>query len=286
MTRLLIISGLSGSGKTTALHTLEDLGYYCIDNMPIGLVPAFVDQILAQPQGHVHNVGLGIDARNLTDDLPRFPEIVKDLKARAIDVLVVYLEADDDSLIKRFSETRRRHPLTDEETPLTEAIMEERAVLAHISENADLRIDTSHMNVHLLRDLLIERLADPSARGLSVLFTSFGYKHGVPADADFVFDVRCLPNPHWEPNLRTLTGLDPDVQTYLANQDEVALIETELREFLERWMPRFRGSGKTYLTVALGCTGGQHRSVYLIDRLARHFRQGPYKILVRHRELP
>lgn len=284
--KLVIVSGLSGSGKSVALHTLEDLGYYCIDNLPVGLLEAFVQQLLDNPQPGQEEVAVGIDARNQSADLQHFPDILKRLRARGIRAEILYLQADDETLLKRFSETRRRHPLSRGNITLADAIRQERSLLQPISANASLHIDTTHTNVHQLRDLVQERVAAKSDGTLSLLFKSFGFKHGVPEDADFVFDVRCLPNPHWDVRLRPQTGLDQDVVDYLDEQPLVDEMYAEIRRFLDTWIPRFENENRSYLTVALGCTGGQHRSVYLAERLGAHFRTRYPSVLVRHRELP
>ncbi|MBI5461986.1 MAG: RNase adapter RapZ [Gammaproteobacteria bacterium] len=284
--KLVIVSGLSGSGKSVALHTLEDLDYYCIDNLPIGLLEPFVQQLLDNPQASQDNVAVGVDARSLSDDLQHFPQILKRLRERGIHAEILYLQADDETLLKRFSETRRKHPLGKGNVSLADAIRQERTLLQPISANASLHIDTTHTNVHQLRDLVQERVGTKSDGTLSLLFKSFGFKHGVPEDADFVFDVRCLPNPHWDPRLRPQTGLDQDVVDYLNEQPLVDEMYTEICDFLATWIPRFESENRSYLTVALGCTGGQHRSVYLAQRLGAHFKTHYPSVLVRHRELP
>lgn len=284
--KLVIVSGLSGSGKSVALHTLEDLDYYCIDNLPVALLEPFVAQLLDHPQPGQDAVAVGIDARNQSADLQHFPEILKRLRSRGTGIEILYLQADDETLLKRFSETRRRHPLSRGNRTLADAIREERSLLQPISANASLHIDTTHTNVHQLRDLVQERVAGKSDGALSLLFKSFGYKHGIPEDADFVFDVRCLPNPHWDPRLRPQTGLDHDVVEYLDEQPLADEMYEHIRSFLDAWIPRFESENRSYLTVALGCTGGQHRSVYLAERLGTHFRGRYPSVLVRHRELP
>ena len=283
--KLVIVSGLSGSGKSVALHTLEDLDYYCIDNLPIGLLESFAQQLLDNPRASQDNIAVGIDARSLPDDLQHFPQILKHLRDRGIHTEVLYLQADDDTLLKRFSETRRKHPLGKGNVPLSDAIRQERSLLQPISSNASLHIDTTHTNVHQLRDLVQERVGAKTAGTLSLLFKSFGFKHGVPEDADFVFDVRCLPNPHWDPRLRPQTGLDEDVVDYLGDQPLVNEMLEELSRFLATWIPHFERENRSYLTVALGCTGGQHRSVYLAQRLGEHFKTRYPSVLVRHRDL-
>jgi UPF0042 nucleotide-binding protein len=283
--RLVIVSGLSGSGKSVALHTLEDLDYYCIDNLPIGLLEPFAQQLLDNPSPGQDNAAVGIDARNQSHELQHFPEIVRRLRDRGIRCEILYLQADDETLLKRFSETRRKHPLSRADVPLADAIRQERSLLEPISANASLHIDTTRTNIHQLRDLVQERVAGKTDGALSLLFKSFGFKHGVPEDADFVFDVRCLPNPHWEAHLRPQTGLDREVAEYLDAQPMVDGMFDAIRTFLDTWIPCFESENRSYLTVALGCTGGQHRSVYLARRLGEHFRQRYPSVLVRHREL-
>ncbi|MBZ0070279.1 MAG: RNase adapter RapZ [Gammaproteobacteria bacterium] len=283
--RLVIVSGLSGSGKSVALHTLEDLGYYCIDNLPIGLLEPFAQQLLDSPSPNPDNAAVGIDARNQSTELQHFPQIVRRLRERGIHCEIVYLQADDETLLKRFSETRRKHPLSGPDVPLADAIRQERSLLEPISANASLHIDTTHTHIHQLRDLVQERVAGKTTGTLSLLFKSFGFKHGVPEDADFVFDVRCLPNPHWDARLRPQTGLDADVVEYLDAQPMVDTMFDSIHDFLDTWIPYFERENRSYLTVALGCTGGQHRSVYLARRLGEHFRARHPSVLVRHREL-
>ncbi len=282
--RLVIISGLSGSGKSIALNTLEDTGFYCIDNLPVGLLSALARHVTETPTAANQHYAVGMDARNGPEDLTRFPTILKGIMARGIHCEILALDAEHATLLKRFSETRRRHPLSGPDIPLSEAIEYERILLKPILERADLIIDTTRTTVHQLRDLVRKRLVrEPYS--LSLLFESFGYKQGLPPDADYVFDVRCLPNPYWEPKLRSLTGLDAAVVNYLAAQQDVERYYHQLQNFLDEWIPHFERENRSYLTVAVGCTGGQHRSVYLANRLANHFRAHRSSVTVRHREL-
>ncbi|MGD8429981.1 MAG: RNase adapter RapZ [Ectothiorhodospiraceae bacterium] len=281
--RLVIISGLSGSGKSVALNTLEDTGFYCIDNLPVGLLPAF-GRLVAEGNGSPTNrYAVGIDARNRPEDLEQFPDILREIRERGIRCEIVFLDAEHETLLKRFSETRRRHPLSGQDMPLSEAIERERQLLSPLLERADLTMDTTQTTVHQLRELVRQRLVR-SPFQLSLLFQSFGYKHGTPPDADYVFDARCLPNPHWEPELRALTGRDTAVIEYLESQPMVGQYLSDVREFLDRWIPAFQRENRSYLTVAIGCTGGQHRSVYLAESLAEHFRKQLGQVAVRHRE--
>lgn len=281
--RLLIVSGLSGSGKSTVLNVLEDLDYYCIDNLPISLLSNFAAHMVGAGKKFYRNAAVGVDARNRPEELARFPAILSGLREAEINCEVLFLDADDPILIKRFSETRRKHPLTKDPISLAEAIDLERELLDPISRQADLYIDTSHTNLHQLRDLIRQRVATKDQKTLSVLFLSFGYKNGIPVDADLVFDVRCLPNPYWEARLREFTGRDAPVIEFLESHEMVIEMYEDLRNYLERWIPRFRAADRTYLTIAVGCTGGQHRSVYLVERLAAHFASNN-DVLARHRE--
>jgi UPF0042 nucleotide-binding protein len=283
---LVIVSGLSGSGKSVALHTLEDLGYYCIDNLPIFLLKDLAIGLGDARRAVFAKTAVGIDARNQSDHLRELPMLVSELQRRSFQVRVLYLEAEAETLIKRFSETRRKHPLTDRDRPLAEAIDLERHLLEPILSVADLRVDTTHTNVHQLRDVLRARFSSEGHTQVSILLQTFGFKHGVPRDADFVLDVRCLPNPHWQQALRPLTGLDPQVAEFLEQAPEVTEMRDDLRRFFDRWIPRFEADGRSYLTIAIGCTGGQHRSVYMADQLRRHFETRGWKVVVRHRELP
>ncbi|MCB2263014.1 MAG: RNase adapter RapZ [Candidatus Thiosymbion ectosymbiont of Robbea hypermnestra] len=283
--KLVIVSGLSGSGKSIALHTLEDLGYYCIDNLPVFLLQELVEGLTNISGEAFAKTAVGIDARNQPQQLDGLPKLLERLCDGLFECRVLYLEARTETLIKRFSETRRRHPLTDPERPLAEAIEIERKMLEPILSDSDLRIDTTHTNVHQLRDLVCERLRDDAPHRVSLLLQTFGFKHGIPHDVDFVFDVRCLPNPYWQPELRPLTGQDPAVARFLDKTPEVVEMRTDLMHFFDRWISRFEADGRSYLTVAIGCTGGRHRSVYIAERLKEHFKTGGHKVMVRHREL-
>jgi UPF0042 nucleotide-binding protein len=284
--KLQIITGLSGSGKTIALHTLEDLGYYCIDNLPVCLLEAFAEHLIsAAPKKIFAKTAVGIDARSQSEHIPNLPQMINAIREQGIQCEIIFLEAQPDTLIRRFSETRRRHPLSDDNRSLDEAIKQERILLEPLISTADLCIDTTHTTLHELRDLIQARMAGDRRR-VSLLFESFAFKHGVPRDVDFVFDVRCLPNPHWKTELRPLTGLSSQVAAFLELCDETHLMLDDLIRFLERWIPRFEADGRSYLTIAIGCTGGQHRSVYITDRLYNHFQSQGLQALSRHRELP
>ena len=283
--KLVIVSGLSGSGKSIALETLEDCGFYCIDNLPVALLEAFVKQAMMPNKRIFQKTALGIDARNQSDSLTQFPRTLAMMEMLGIDCEVLYLQAEADTLLKRFSETRRKHPLTDATHTLAEAIELERQLLEPVAKETDLIIDTTRTNVHQLRELIRTRVGAKDSHLMSIYFQSFGYKNGLPMDTDFVFDARCLPNPHWEPNLRTKTGKDPDVASFLQSNAEVMKFLQDIKHFLEYWVARFDAENRSYLTVAIGCTGGQHRSVFLVEALAKHFCCSDYDVLVGHREL-
>jgi UPF0042 nucleotide-binding protein len=283
--RLVIVSGLSGSGKSVALNMLADLDYYCVDNIPAGLLPGFIAYTVRTSEPSYRLTAVGVDARNRPEDLADVPRLVAELRRSGIGCEVVFLRAGNDVLLKRFSETRRRHPLSREGLGLQEALEQEQRLLAPVATAADLTIDTSRLSVHELREMMKARVVDRPSAGPSLLFESFAYRHGVPDDADFVFDARSLPNPYWEPSLRDQTGRDAPVARFLDGQEEVAQYLADVTGFLERWMPSLVRSNRSYLTVAVGCTGGQHRSVYLAEKLAAHFNASFGQALVRHRDL-
>jgi len=283
--RLVIVSGFSGSGKSVALHALEDLGFYCIDNIPAGLLNSFIDHILQRRDAVFENVGVGLDARNRPDDIDQVPSLVKQLRQSGINCELLFLQASDEVLMSRFSETRRKHPLSIDGLGLRDAISQERELLGPIINAADLFIDTSETSAHALRERIRERVGEREPHELSILIESFGYKHGLPADADFVFDVRCLPNPFWDPKLRPLNGTDDAVIAFLAAEPEVTRMIDDIAGFLDTWIVKYQDFQRSYLTVAIGCTGGQHRSVYIANALADKLsnRYGPIRTL--HNEL-
>ena len=281
--KLIVISGRSGSGKSTALNVLEDAGYNCIDNFPVSLLQSLVHNSLRNPAQKNGNLAVCIDARS--SDLERFPEILLSIDRMDVDCQVVYLDARSPTLVKRFSETRRRHPLTNGDTDLRQAIDAEAEVLESISDVADLLVDSTQLSAQELRDIISSRVIAQTGSGINLLFRSFGFKMGVPVDADMVFDLRCLPNPYWELDLREQTGLDGPVQTYLDEQAMVQEMFTDICRYLENWIPRFEANYRAYMTVGLGCTGGQHRSVYMAEKLTEEFRKHYEMVLVRHREL-
>ncbi len=276
--QLIIVTGLSGSGKSVALKALEDSAYYTSDNLPALLLPSLVDFL--RDAGYAH-VAVSIDARS-GDTLGQLPGLVADLKSRSVDVRVLFLDAKTDTLLKRFSETRRRHPLGDGSLTVAECVTRERELLADIGEIAH-RIDTSDLNPNALR-AWVKDIVEFDQSGMTLLFQSFGFKHGVPLDADLVFDVRCLPNPFYDPRLRPLTGKDAAVVEFLAAVPDVQAMLSDIKTFLARWLPSFVADNRSYVTVAVGCTGGAHRSVYFVEELALHFGR-ERRVLVRHREL-
>ncbi|MGI9289371.1 MAG: RNase adapter RapZ [Pseudomonadales bacterium] len=282
--QLAIISGRSGSGKSTALHVLEDAGYYCIDNLPAGLLPELVQQTLVSEAPEYHAVAVCIDARNVSADLSKFSGLLQGLP-HGVKTDIIYLDANSDELIKRFSETRRKHPLSNRFIALKEAIEAERELLAPIADASTLVIDTSQMNIYELRDIIKSRVVGDSSDSLAILFQSFGFKRGMPNDADIVYDVRCLPNPYWRKDLRAHSGLDAEVIAFLDEQDDVNDMFYDIRSYLEKWFPVFEQNSRSYMTIAIGCTGGQHRSVYLCQRLKNYFASKYSNVQVRHREL-
>jgi len=282
--RLIIISGRSGSGKSTALHQLEDEGFYCIDNLPVSLLPALMEKTSGEEFHFFQGTAVCIDARNAWKDLKNFQSILDSLPS-SVDTHVLFLDAQETVLLQRFGETRRRHPLSTDSIPLAEAINRERELLEPISSCASLVLDTSQMTVYELRDAIKQRLLGTRAGSMSILVQSFGFKRGVPADADLVFDVRMLPNPHWVKELRLKSGLDVEVREFLENQPMTGELYRDICHYLDNWLPRYREGNRSYMNIALGCTGGQHRSVYLANRLFQDYKEQYPAIHVRHREL-
>lgn len=282
MISLVIISGRSGSGKSTALNVLEDMGYYCIDNLPVTLLSPLIERLAVDD--NINKVAVGIDARNIAEDLALFPEVVSGFESSEVNATIIFLDSAGPALVKRFSETRRKHPLSTPDRDLREALELESKLLDPISDMAALSIDTTSLTIHELRDEIRTRVARETHE-FALLFQSFAYKRGVPVDADLVFDVRCLPNPHWEPGLRELTGLDEPVQRFLdAESDFVAMFD-DLQDYLVQWLPKFEANNRSYLTVAIGCTGGQHRSVFMCKKLFDKFQTRFSNVQLRHREL-
>ncbi len=283
--RLIIVSGLSGSGKSVALRVLEDLGYYCIDNMPAALLQQVIDEVCTDAEKPTELLALGVDARSRQQDIESLPQRLAGLRQQGIESEVVFLHASDDVLLKRYSETRRRHPLAEHGAALRAAISAERDLLAEIANSADLIIDTSRTSIYELADTIRERVDRRKSGTLSVLIESFGFKNGIPADADFVFDLRCLPNPYWTIELRGLTGQDREVTEFLDAQANFSAMYEDIVAFLERWIPEYESVNRGYLTIAIGCTGGQHRSVYLVEQLKTRFEGQGRSVVVNHREL-
>ncbi|BBI61107.1 RNase adapter RapZ [Vreelandella sulfidaeris] len=282
--QLVIISGRSGSGKSIALQALEDLGYYAIDNLPAMLLGSLVDEL--RHQGGRTHLAVSIDARNLPGALERLPSLLEELCQRKIDFQVIYLTTDARILLERYSATRRRHPLTrDSEMTLEEAINKEEETLHDIRDLADLLIDTSRLSVHDLRRRITDQVAHQRRDKLTLTLESFGYKRGVPLDADLVFDVRCLPNPYWDPTLRQFTGRDANIAAFLSSYPIVDAMRDDIQAWLERWLPAYKNSQRSYMTIAIGCTGGQHRSVYMVEQLAERLAHSIGEIQLRHREL-
>lgn len=282
--RLIVISGRSGSGKSTALNQLEDEGFYCIDNLPASLLPALIEKVNDDEFKLFQGTAVCIDARNAWKDLINFRDILSQLPSE-VELQVLYLDAQVTALLQRFGETRRRHPLSSESVSLAEAIDREQELLEPIAHSATLVLDTSQMTIYELRDTIKQQLLGSNAGSMSLLIQSFGFKRGVPADADLVFDVRMLPNPHWVKELRMKTGLDDEVGVFLENQQMTADLYRDLRHYLDTWLPRYREGNRSYMNVALGCTGGQHRSVYLAHRLFKHYQTDYPSMHIRHREL-
>jgi|SRR5690554_1829211 len=285
--KLIIVSGRSGSGKSTALHVLEDLGFYCIDNLPIGLLfPLTREAAQQEAPGRLRKMAVSIDARNLSAELANFEQIYRQLRDAGIVVEIIFLDADEQSLLQRFHATRRKHPLSDDRTSLREAITNEKVLLEPLSKLADLYINTTGMSMYELRDMVKQRVAGRKDQELALLFQSFGFKHGVPVDSDYVFDVRCLPNPYWDTSLRKYVGTDEPVIEFLEREPLTGQMVEDLTRFLDTWLPSFADSNRSYMTISIGCTGGQHRSVYVCEQLGRHFRARYNNVQVRHTELP
>lgn len=277
---LLIISGRSGSGKSIALRALEDLGYYCVDNIPVNLLPTLIHALADENE----NVAVSVDVRNIPKMADELSEIV-DFLPNIWNVTILYLDASDDVLIKRYSETRRLHPLFKLNKSLAESIEAEREILVPVSERADLHINTDNLSLHELSELIRERVLGKKSTNLVIVFESFGFKYGIPKDADYVFDCRFLPNPHWEPDLKPLNGLDAPVQLFLGSQPLVTKFIWQIQNLISTWLPHLERNNRSYVTVAIGCTGGQHRSVFVAEALANSFRSSHGDVQIRHREL-
>ena len=280
---IIIVTGISGSGKTLALNTLEDQNYYCIDNLPPELLPELLKTSLIDYQ---QKIAIGIDIRSGTEAIKTLPNLTKEPKAKYTRSDIIYLYADTNIIKKRYNETRRKHPLIDNTKSLDKAIAYEESLLENISQVADLRIDTSKTDIYQLSCFLKQRLCKDNIQGMSLMFQSFGFKYSAPCDSDFIFDVRCLPNPYWVNKLRMLTGLDSDIQEWLAGHNDVQEMVSDISRFLKNWIPKFEANQKAYMTISIGCTGGRHRSVYVTEQLAQLFKSEYQKdVIIHHREL-
>lgn len=286
MTRVTIVSGLSGAGKSVALHTLEDEGFFCIDNLPSHLLSQIIDKLLDSDSKLYECLAIGVDIRSERASPDNMLKLLKELKLRKnTDVEVLFLDTDRSTLVKRFSETRRKHPLSTQDLPLISAIDQEARLLDPLKAYADLVVDTSALNLHDLRDVIRTYLLRKTRGSVALIFQSFGFKHGTPASTDFMFDVRCLPNPHWEPELRAFDGREEPIVQFLEAQPDVRDMYSDIRDFVSRWLPSFEDENRAYLTVSVGCTGGRHRSVYLVELLCKHFGAEHDNVSRRHREL-
>ena len=281
---LVVLTGMSGGGKTVALRALEDLEFYCVDNLPASLLPQLVSAVLEDRGGRRMRIAVGMDARNREHDIAMMPTVLSELAGTGVHVHLIFLDCSDEVLIKRYSETRRRHPLAMRNVSLADAIASERRLLRPLMGIAEKVIDSSALNVHQLRRLVATDYAR-AAEGLTIMFQSFAFRRGLPLDADFVFDARCLPNPHWQPKLRPLSGRDAPVRGYLDVEPLVREYFDDTVRWLESWLPRFEADDRSYVTISVGCTGGRHRSVYLVEQLAAHFRARRDSVLTFHREL-
>ena len=281
---LIVLTGMSGGGKTVALRALEDLEFYCVDNLPSALLPQLVNAVVQDDQDTHRRIAVGVDIRNRGADLDHMPSVLSDLAAAGVQVHMIFLDCSDAVLIKRYSETRRRHPLAGQGVSLGDAIATERKLLRPMMAIAEKVIDSSDLNVHQLRRLVATGYAQATA-GLTLMFQSFAYRRGLPQDADFVFDARCLPNPHWQPHLRPLSGKDAPVRQFLDAEPLVGEFFVDTARWLDAWLPRFEADDRSYLTISIGCTGGRHRSVYLVEKLAAYYRDKREGVLTFHREL-
>lgn len=286
MNRVTIVTGLSGSGKSVALHTLEDEGFFCIDNLPSQMLSDIIDKLLVSGSDLYERLAVGIDMRSERASADNLLSLITQLRARDDMVVeVLFLDTDRSTLVTRFSETRRKHPLSTQDLPLINAIDEEARLLDAVKVEAELVVDTSALNLHELRDIIHTYLLGKTQVGLALIFQSFGFKHGTPASTDFMFDVRCLPNPHWEPDLRRFDGREQPIIDFLESQRGVQDMYKDVRDFVSRWLPMFEAENRAYLTVSIGCTGGRHRSVYLVELLSNHFSGSRNNVSRRHREL-
>ncbi|CAM2846462.1 RNase adapter RapZ [Vibrio diazotrophicus] len=280
--RLIVVSGQSGAGKSVALRVLEDLGYYCVDNLPVVLLDSFIQSV----KGSKQNVAVSIDIRNLPKEPTLVEDILQQLKQNN-DVSVLFLDASKETLLKRYSETRRIHPLSlsNKKPTLEQAIELEKRLLEPLKEQADLLLDSTGKSLHDLSETVRMRIEGRGRKDLVMVFESFGFKYGLPSDADYVFDVRFLPNPHWQPELRPLTGLDAPIKSFLESHKEVIELKQQIQHFFEYWLPLLEKNNRSYLTIAIGCTGGKHRSVYLTQQLGEYFSLLGHQVQIRHTSL-
>ncbi|MET0291228.1 MAG: RNase adapter RapZ [Steroidobacteraceae bacterium] len=284
--RLVLVSGLSGSGKSVALHMLEDLDFYCIDNIPAALLKPFIAHTVRSDESVYRRTAVGVDARNTEAEIATVPTLLDELKRAGIACELLFLTATDEALLRRFAETRRKHPLSRDGDSLHASIAAERKLLEPMINAADLIIDTSRMGIHELRQAIQQRIEQRQQSRMSILFQSFGFKHGIPGDSDFVFDARTLPNPYWETLLRPLTGRDAEVAQYLQSFPAVAKLTDAIEQFVEARIGEHQAANRRYLTVSVGCTGGQHRSVYIVEQLAARFAARWPNVGARHSGLP
>jgi RNase adapter protein RapZ len=282
--QLIVLTGMSGGGKTVALRALEDLEFYCVDNLPSALLPQLVNAVINERRGKRRRIAVGVDVRNRGTDFAHMPAVLSELAAAGVQVHLIFLDCRDEVLIKRYSETRRRHPLATRGLSLADAIAEERRLLRPLMAIAEKVIDSSELNVHQLRRLVATGYAQ-ATEGLTLMFQSFAFRRGLPLDADFVFDARCLPNPHWHPHLRPLSGKDAPVREFLDKESLVGEYYADTVRWLDTWLPRFEQDDRSYMTISIGCTGGRHRSVYLVEKLAAYYRDRREGVLTFHREL-
>ena len=285
MQQLVLLTGLSGAGKTVVLRSLEDMEYYCVDNLPVDMLPQFVKHILSEPDFYP-KVAVGVDIRSTESSITRLPPLIDSIREEQLNFKIIFLNADQQVLFNRFSETRRRHPLSThaQKYSLTEAIKVEVDLMRPIKDKSDLLIDTSKLSVHHLRQQVWKLMSQKNDK-VSIILRSFAFKRGVPFDSDFVFDARCLPNPYWQKELRHFTGLDKEIGAFFEQESMVAEYYRDLCGFCRAWIPRFEANDRSYITIAIGCTGGQHRSVYLTEQLHRYLSKHNIQSLVAHREL-
>lgn len=282
--KLIIVSGLSGAGKSVALHTLEDEGYYCVDNLPTSMLVDLAKKMIADSLNY-ERVAVGVDARGEIEYLKLFESVITEVRSLGVETTVLFLDALNDVLITRFSETRRKHPLSRHGAPLGAAIDTERSILGFIEQISDVAIDTTNLNLHQLREVIRSRVIGQNRAPMNVLLQSFGFKYGAPHGTDFIFDVRCLPNPYWSPHLRPMTGLDQPVADFLSEQQLVQQMIEHISNFFLTWAAVFEAENRSYLTVSIGCTGGRHRSVFITESVMDKLSKKIDHISVKHREI-